>query len=204
MPQSDGAAVYVEPLFGYFAHRPTSPKVLFAEIIRLRCLDDGQDLSRKCLVDFDEIGLFEAKSQLLFRTVDSKYRTQTHARGIAAGLGISGDRVHSPSFTLVHEYEGGRCPLFHVDLYRLDGGEDLEGLGLDELTEAGGVVLVEWGEKLPLWYRRDALTVRFHDLGEDSRQIELDQQAVPAKRRGDAWRPGDRPQGCPPSCQSNR
>ncbi len=108
------------------------------------------------------------------------------ARGIAAGLGISEDQVRSPSFTLVHEYEGGRCPLFHVDLYRLDGDEDLEGLGLDELTEAGSVVLVEWGEKLPLWYRRDALTVRFHDLGEDSRQIELDQQAVPAKRRGDA------------------
>ncbi len=107
-------------------------------------------------------------------------------RGIAGGLGVSEDEVHSPSFALVHEYEGGRCPLFHVDLYRLDGGEDLEGLGLDELTEAGGVVLVEWGEKLPLWYRRDALTVRFHDLGEDSRQIELDQQAVPAKRRGDA------------------
>ncbi len=66
------------------------------------------------------------------------------------------------------------------------GGDDLEGLGLEELTESGGVVLVEWGEKLPPWYRRDALTVRFHDLGEGSRQIELDQKAVPAKRRGDA------------------
>ena len=86
----------------------------------------------------------------------------------------------------MHEYEGGCCPLFHVDLYRLDGGEDLEGLGLDELTEAGGVVMVEWGEKLPLWYRRDALTVRFHDLGEGSRRIEVDRRATPAKRRGDA------------------
>ena len=108
------------------------------------------------------------------------------ARGIAAGLGVSEDQVRSPSFALVHEYEGGRCPLFHVDLYRLTGGDDLEDLGLDELTEAGGVVLVEWGEKLPLWYRRDALTVRFHDLGEDSRQIELDLPVAPAKRRGDA------------------
>jgi len=108
------------------------------------------------------------------------------ARGIAVGLGVSEEEVRSPSFTLVHEYEGGRCPLFHVDLYRLTGGDDLEGLGLDELTEAGGVVLVEWGEKLPLWYRRDALTVRFHDLGEGSRQIELDYRGSPAKRRGDA------------------
>ena len=108
------------------------------------------------------------------------------ARGVATGLGVGEDQVRSPSFTLVHEYEGGRCPLFHVDLYRLAGGEELEDLGLDELTESGGIVLVEWGEKLPLWYRRDALTVRFHDLGEDSRQIELDQRDVPAKRRGDA------------------
>ncbi len=108
------------------------------------------------------------------------------ARGIAAGLGVSEEDVHSPSFTLVHEYEGGRCPLFHVDLYRLEGDEDLEGLGLDELTEAGGVVMVEWGEKLPPWYRRDALTVRFHDLGEDSRQIELNPKTDSAKRRGDA------------------
>ncbi len=46
--------------------------------------------------------------------------------------------------------------------------------------------MVEWGEKLPLWYRRDALTVRFHDLGEGSRQIELDPKTAPAKRRGDA------------------
>lgn len=108
------------------------------------------------------------------------------ARGVAAGLGIHKDEVRSPSFTLVNEYEGGRCPLFHVDLYRLAGGEDLDELGLDELIESGGVVLVEWGERLPLWYRRDALTVRFHDLGEGSRQIELDKRVIPDKRLGDA------------------
>ena len=108
------------------------------------------------------------------------------ARGIAVGLGVPADEVRSPSFSLVHEYEGGRCPLFHVDLYRLDGVEDFDGLGLDELTEAGGVVLVEWGEKLPPWYRREALTVRFHDLGEGSRKIELDRRDRPTVRRGDA------------------
>ena len=108
------------------------------------------------------------------------------ARGVAVGLGIREDEVRSPSFTLVHEYEGGRCPLFHVDLYRLDDGDELEGLGLEELTEGGGVVLVEWGEKLPPWYKRDALTVRFLDLGEGSRRIEIDRSDAPAERRGDA------------------
>ena len=107
------------------------------------------------------------------------------ARGIAVGLGIGEEEVRSPSFALVHEYEGGRYPLFHVDLYRLDGSEDLEGLGLDELTQSGGVVIVEWGEKLPPWYRRDALTVRFHDLGEGSRRIELDTKPSTV-RQGDA------------------
>ena len=109
------------------------------------------------------------------------------ARGVAVGLGIAEDDVRSPSFTLVHEYEGGKHPLFHVDLYRLDAVDDLEGLGLDELTEAGGVVMIEWGDKLPPWYRRDALTIRFHDLGEGSRRIELDESSrVPVDRRGDA------------------
>lgn len=109
------------------------------------------------------------------------------ARGIAAGLGIPQDEVRSPSFTLVHEYEEGKFPLFHVDLYRLESVEEMEGLGLEELTEAGGVVMIEWGEKLPPWFRRGALTIRFHDLGEGSRRIELDESnRFPPDRRGDA------------------
>ena len=109
------------------------------------------------------------------------------ARGIAAGLGIAQEEVRSPSFTLVHEYENGKFPLFHVDLYRLESVEEMEGLGLDDLTEAGGVVMIEWGDKLPPWFRRGALTIRFHDLGEGSRRIELDESnRFPPERRGDA------------------
>jgi tRNA A37 threonylcarbamoyladenosine biosynthesis protein TsaE len=56
--------------------------------------------------------------------------------------------VSSPSFALVHEYKGGRVPLFHLDLYRLDTPEEEVGaLGIEEILAAGGVVLVEWGEK---------------------------------------------------------
>jgi len=95
------------------------------------------------------------------------------AKGIAAGLGIAPEDVTSPSFTLVQEYTGGRMPMFHVDLYRLTAGEDLETLGLEELVSTGAVVVVEWGEKLPAAYRASATTVRFHDVGEDSRRIEI-------------------------------
>lgn len=71
-------------------------------------------------------------------------------RGIALGLGFSGD-VHSPSYALVHEYAGGRLPLFHMDLYRLaqGGGSDWEEIGLDHYFRQEGVCLVEWADRLP-------------------------------------------------------
>ena len=95
------------------------------------------------------------------------------ARGIAAGLGIAPEDVSSPSFTLVQEYTGGRTPMFHVDLYRLEETEETDSLGLEEILSAGGVIVVEWGEKLPVYYRRDGMTIQFHDVGEDSRRIEM-------------------------------
>jgi tRNA threonylcarbamoyladenosine biosynthesis protein TsaE len=65
-------------------------------------------------------------------------------KGLARGLGIS-VRVHSPSFTLVNQYEGGRLPLDHLDLYRLNQPEDVHQAGLEEfLWEPGGVTMVEW------------------------------------------------------------
>jgi tRNA threonylcarbamoyladenosine biosynthesis protein TsaE len=95
------------------------------------------------------------------------------ARGVAAGLGIAPEDVSSPSFTLVQEYRGGRVPMFHVDLYRLRDDEEIATLGLDEILDTGGVTVVEWAEKLPLRYRRQGVAIRFHDLGEGSRRIEV-------------------------------
>lgn len=97
------------------------------------------------------------------------------ARGIAVGLGIAPEDVSSPSFTLVQEYRGGRLPMFHVDLYRLGSAADVETLGLDDYIAAGGVVVVEWGDRLDAAFHRDATRVRFHDVGEGSRRIEIAQ-----------------------------
>jgi tRNA threonylcarbamoyladenosine biosynthesis protein TsaE len=95
------------------------------------------------------------------------------AKGIAAGLGIAPEDVTSPSFTLVQEYAGGRFPMFHVDLYRLEDPEELATIGIDEVLSGGGVVVVEWGERLPSYLRRGAIRVSFHDIGEGSRRIEI-------------------------------
>ena len=69
------------------------------------------------------------------------------AKGVARGLGIAA-RIHSPTFTLVNEYAGGRLPLFHVDLYRLQTLEQILAAGLEEYFQPTGVSVIEWAEKL--------------------------------------------------------
>lgn len=69
------------------------------------------------------------------------------AKGIAEGLGIR-DEIISPTYTIVSEYRDGAAHLYHVDLYRIEGRDQLENLGLDDLLRGDAVVLVEWGEKM--------------------------------------------------------
>lgn len=109
------------------------------------------------------------------------------ARGIAEGLGVAPEEVSSPSFTLIQEYRDGRLPIYHVDLYRMETVEDVSTLGLDDLLEAGGVTVVEWGDRLPPYYRSQAIIVRFHEVGEGCRRIELiELKQDDQPRRGDA------------------
>ncbi len=67
-------------------------------------------------------------------------------KGLARGLGIS-TRVHSPTFTLVNIYSGGRLPLFHLDLYRLETREQILSAGLEEYLRPAGVTVIEWAER---------------------------------------------------------
>ena len=66
-------------------------------------------------------------------------------RGLASGLGYAG-RVTSPTFTIVNEYEGGRLPLFHFDMYRLADSDALFDIGWEDYLDRGGVCAVEWSE----------------------------------------------------------
>lgn len=90
-------------------------------------------------------------------------------RGVARGLGFAGD-VQSPSYALVHEYPGGRIPLYHMDLYRLAPGADWHEIGLDHYLHAGGVCLVEWPERLPEGFAF-AVDVEIGIEGENERRI---------------------------------
>lgn len=99
----------------------------------------------------------------------------TLAKGIISGLGAAElDEVSSPTFTLIHEYAGGR--VYHVDLYRLDTPAQVATLGLEELFDREAVVLIEWGEKfrelLPL--PRIVITLRASDP--DLRHIALGEE----------------------------
>ena len=92
-------------------------------------------------------------------------------RGLAHGLGIDPTDVTSPTFTLVHEYRGGRLPLVHVDLYRLEQA-DLDDLGMDSELAAQGVLAIEWSERL---VRRasGAVAVEIVATGESLRTIAI-------------------------------
>lgn len=69
------------------------------------------------------------------------------AKGFAEGLGIT-EPVCSPTFTIVQEYNGGRLPLYHFDVYRIEDPEEMEEVGLDEYLFGDGVCLIEWADQI--------------------------------------------------------
>jgi len=92
------------------------------------------------------------------------------AKGLAVGLGVETD-VTSPTFTLIHEYPGGRLPLFHIDLYRLEDEDEVLGIGIDEYLDGDGVTVIEWADKFAALMPAGARWVRFRAGEGDEREI---------------------------------
>lgn len=96
-------------------------------------------------------------------------------RGLARGVGADPEEVASPTFVLLTSYPG-RLTLHHADLYRLRGDGDDRELGLEELPGPGGVLAVEWAERLSLRPWPSPLRVRLAHAGEDRRQVTIEEE----------------------------
>ena len=93
-------------------------------------------------------------------------------RGLARGLGYT-EAVTSPTYTIVNEYLGGRLPLFHFDMYRLQSSDDLWGIGWDDYLDRCGVCAVEWSENVDD-AMENAIIVTIEKTGDESRRITIE------------------------------
>ena len=114
--------------------------------------------------------------QLLILRGDLGTGKTTLVKGIAQALDAAeADEVTSPTFTLIHEYDGAQngkpVKLFHLDVYRLEGERQLETLGLDELLTDNALVLVEWGEKFKSIKKKATGEIAITSAGGDARKI---------------------------------
>lgn len=100
-------------------------------------------------------------------------------KGLARGLGATA-RVHSPTFTLVNEYGGGRLTLFHLDLYRLETREQILSAGVEEYLQPDGVAVIEWAERLTtaVWSQVKLRRVTIEVLGLTDRRISYEDSRV--------------------------
>lgn len=103
---------------------------------------------------------------------------KTHlVKGIAGGLG-SADAVTSPSFVLINQYAAGAqqggFPIWHVDLYRIEDINELQGIGLEETLDGAGVTLIEWAERAANWLPQERLIIRLQHLSEHKRILRFE------------------------------
>jgi tRNA threonylcarbamoyladenosine biosynthesis protein TsaE len=93
-------------------------------------------------------------------------------KGIAAGLRVA-QEVTSPTFTLIHEYRGGRCALYHIDLYRLDSARQVLAIGIEDYLNGDGVTVIEWAEKIEALLPERAIHIKLSVVDETTRRIEI-------------------------------
>ena len=100
----------------------------------------------------------------------------TITKGIAQALGIT-DTITSPTFCLISEYYG-KMPLYHMDVYRLEGGEDFVNLGTDDMIYGDGVSIIEWSEKIMNELPKRTIILKITSQDDGSRKIEIDNWKV--------------------------
>jgi tRNA threonylcarbamoyladenosine biosynthesis protein TsaE len=93
-------------------------------------------------------------------------------KGLVAGLG-SRDDVTSPTFTILHEYRGGRLPVYHFDFFRVDNRQSIERLGIDDYLFGDGVSVIEWADRFPEFIPEQARWIVFEIKSQTQRELIL-------------------------------
>ena len=93
-------------------------------------------------------------------------------KGLVAALG-SGATITSPTFTIVHEYPGGRLPVYHFDFFRLEDRQSIARLGLDDYFFGDGISVIEWADRFPEFIPEQARWISFEIKSENTRAISL-------------------------------
>ena len=96
----------------------------------------------------------------------------TFVKGLAQGLNIKMDKVHSPTFTLMNIYDS-KLPLFHFDLYRMDDIQEILNIGYEEFLFGDGIAVIEWADKLKELLPQEYLKIEFSHAGENQRNITI-------------------------------
>lgn len=97
----------------------------------------------------------------------------TITKGIAKSLGIS-DTITSPTFCLISEYYGTKMPLYHMDVYRLEGEEDFINLGVDDMLYGQGVCIIEWSERVKKELPKKSIQLKITPVNETEREISIE------------------------------
>lgn len=127
------------------------------------------------------IGTVAEPSDNLVLTGDLGAGKTTLTKGIALGLGID-QMIKSPTYTIIREYQQGRLPLYHMDVYRIEAGAD--DLGLDDYFEGDGLSVIEWGQQLGDYLPEDYLELILakDDQDENLRRVDLIAKGEQAKQ----------------------
>lgn len=96
----------------------------------------------------------------------------TITKGIAESLGVS-DNITSPTFCLISEYDGSKMPLYHMDVYRLEGAEDFVNLGVEDMLYGNGVCIIEWSEKVQSELPKKTIFMKITPSEDGTRTIEI-------------------------------
>ena len=135
------------------------------------------------LEDGRKIGMNAKPGQIYTLTGDLGVGKTVFTQGVAAGLGIT-EPVNSPTFTIIQEYEDGRLPFYHFDVYRIADLEEMEEIGYDDYFFGQGICLIEWAELIEeiLPEKRIEVTIEKDlDKGFDYRKITIEERGEETK-----------------------